>query len=168
MAFIKTNRTEVYEDIQQNILMVWHSVHDEVDVCLDRHLLEGIAKRLSHIGASKEVFDRIGTGWIDYTFDIEYNEDGSFLPKNSLNIYRYPLNKTEAKAIKSCNESYKLLNHETVKIEVEKFEDFKPFVKYDLNGKYVNLFIKSKDKEITSKYPISEESINQFLNERKS
>lgn len=166
MAFVKTTSQQVYENVQQNILMAWHTVHDEYNFIIDEYLIEGITKKLAEMGAVKSVFDRIGTGWINYVFDVEFDtKTYSFSPKNSLNVYALAGSKTEAKVLRALRSQK--VSYDVVELSVDEFKDFKPYVSYDVNGAFVKLSISSLNKTITSKYPISTESIEKYINSTK-
>ena len=53
---------------------------------------------MQEIVESKNVFDKLGMPYINFGFDIEWDEKGgTWLPFDKLNAYTYPTSRTEAK-----------------------------------------------------------------------
>ena len=160
MAFIKSNGLDsILRNIQQNIFMPFHTVHDEVDLIVDSNLVEGIAKRASELGAVKHVMDKIGTGYIDFVYDIEFDPDGSWLPKTSLPIYAMPSCEDEARALEQCQASE--VEPEHITLNIDNIKDFTANVEYDpIDGAIVTLV--SPAKTITSRKLVSKIYIDKF------
>lgn len=165
MAFVKSKGLDwILRNIQQNVYVPFHTVHDEVDVIMDSNLIEGLAKRSSEIGAMKKVFDKIGTGFIDFVYDIEFSKDGSWIPSDSLPIYNLPCSKDEDLAIQRCKETS--IEPETITLELDNLKEFKKGIEYDpING--VIVCLKTPQKTITSKNLISRSYVEKFMNNDK-
>lgn len=160
MAFIKSKGLDsILRNIQQNIFMPFHTVHDEVDLIVDSNLVEGIAKRASELGAVKHVMDKIGTGYIDFVYDIEYDPDGSWLPKTSLPVYSMPSCEDEADALARCQATE--VEPEHITLNIDNIKDFTENVEYDpIDGAVVTLV--SPAKTITSRKLVSKSYIDKF------
>lgn len=133
MPFVKNNTENTLRDMQQSIINIIHTVHDEVDVVMSEHLLYGISKRLAEIGSVKSIFDRIGIPYINYLFDVETNSNGSWIPnkKDEINIYREPSCEKEYEALKSLTALKPKV--ELAEVELDSLE-IKRDVKYTING----------------------------------
>lgn len=106
-------------DLQQNVFMPIHTVHDEIDYIMDDYILSGLMKRLSEKAACKNVFDKLGTGFVDYLCDCEFDRRGlSWLPSDNFPIYQCPSCETESIAIKRW-ESVKGRKSEVETLELE-------------------------------------------------
>lgn len=152
---------EYLDDLQQNLLILFHTIHDEIDIIVDSNLHKGISKRLTEIGAAKKIFDRIGIPYINYLYDVEPNSDGSFIPnkKDVVNINYTQSNELEYKAYNRLKETTP--NIETITIEADSIKPVKEVVQYAYNG--VKLIIKTPKKEILVPKLVDKKSIEQFI-----
>lgn len=109
MAFVKAKHPSIegyLRNLQQNVFVPFHTVHDEIDYIIDSNLLPGIMKRLSEFVACKKIFDIIGPGFIDYLADCEFDkENNSWIPSGSYDIYKCPRSIGEAEAIERYKQS---------------------------------------------------------------
>lgn len=126
----KFNSVDGYlRDLQQNVFMPIHTVHDEIDYIMDDYILSGLMKRLSELAACKNVFDKLGTGFVDYLCDCEFDRKGlSWLPSDNFPIYQCPSCDSESEAMKRWNSVKDRKNEiETLELEVsmDKAKTFK-------------------------------------------
>lgn len=148
-------------DLQQNMLILFHTIHDEIDIIVDSNLHRGISKRLTEIGAAKNLFDKIGIPYINYLYDVEPNSDGSFIPnkKDVVNINYTQGNDLEYKAYKELKETTPDI--ETITIEAESTKDIKEVIKYSYNG--IRLLVKTPKKTHIVPRLVDKQSIKDFI-----
>lgn len=167
-----TTTQEVYDNLQQNILIPFHTIHDEIDTIMSAHLLPAISKRITEIGAVKKVFDKIGTGYIDYKFDVEYSSKNSFIPDSSLPAYTQPSSETEYIHRKEFLASEKQLDNHTPHTKIKlpehlSIKDIRPYIDYQTAYKNPTTLIveytkNNTQKEQQAKALVNTESIMQL------
>jgi len=93
--FKETNRTleEYKRNIHQSYLATFLVIHDEFDFLVDRFLLEPLSAKVADLLEQREIFNRLGYKFVRFKFDIEYDDDGSFVPSKTLNAIEYNLRK---------------------------------------------------------------------------
>lgn len=126
--FVKTSKDEVLRDLQQNMLIPFHTIHDEIDLIVDSNLAYGIMSNCAMLASAKDIWDILGTGYIDYIFDVEYDKDGSWTPNSSFDIYTDTHSDTETQ-FKSQYESVKDIQVPVLSVEVDDFKSFIPYAK---------------------------------------
>jgi hypothetical protein len=65
------------------------SIHDEVDLVVDRHLMEALSYPLAKEAECKNIYDRFGFRYVNIYFDMEYNNNGSFAVNSGFDVYQY-------------------------------------------------------------------------------
>lgn len=152
-------------DLQQNILAMFHTIHDEIDFIVDSNLHKGIAKRVAEIGAVKNVFDKIGVPYINYLYDVEPNSDGSFIPnKNDVVILKdVPSCESEFLAMQETKESEPEI--ETITLELDSIKEIKQVIKYSVKG--IRLVIDTPSKQHIVPKLVELYSIKDFMQYRK-
>lgn len=161
MSWQPTTEKDVLSNIQQNLLIPFHTIHDECDYVISEFMLEPLINRVAKLSARKDIFDKIGTGTIDYTMDCEFDrEGGTFLPKDSFDPYKTPSSEREHLAYKAMKASE--VTAPKITIEADSIKDFKPFIEYDNDGLFVTVKL-SDGREVESKRPISKKSIDNYL-----
>lgn len=78
-------------NVHQDMAALFLSIHDEVDLVVDRFLLKAIMVELSKVAESKWIFDRFGFPYINFYFDNEFDQWGSFTATGGFNPYKYAL-----------------------------------------------------------------------------
>lgn len=162
MAWQPITEQEALENIQQNLIMPFHTVHDEIDILIPNHLAEGVTARLAYISTCKDLVDRFGSGYINYLADCETDRTThSWIPKgtDSINPYSMPHSRREKKA-KDAMEASRV-EPQIVTIKTGKsVKEFRDSIKYDSAGVYVRLI--TPNKELISSKPIALESLKQY------
>ena len=78
-------------NVHQDMASLFLSVHDEADLVVDRHLLKPVMVGLNKVAEAKMLFDRFGLPFINFYFDNEYDDWGSFTASGGFNPYKYML-----------------------------------------------------------------------------
>lgn len=163
MAWEQTTKQDLLENIQQNLIMPFHTVHDEIDIMIPNYLAEGVTAKLAYIATCKDVVDRLGSGYINYLADCEMDRKNfSWIPRgaDSLNPYAMPHNRQEKYAKDAMVEA--TIKPEVVEVKTDMpIKDFRQSIKYDSKGVYVKLITPSK--EVVSSKPISKESLKPYI-----
>lgn len=163
MAFYPTTTEETLENLQQNLVMPFHTVHDEIDIIIPNHIAEGVTQRIAYIAACKDVMDKIGSGYVNYLADCEMDRKNfSWIPRqqDSLNPYTMPHSRHEKQAKDAMDNAH--ITPKIVDITTDlSIADFRSKIKYDPNGVFVNL--KTPTKTVLSTRPISIESLKPFI-----
>ena len=158
--FIKSSKDEILRDLQQNMIIPFHTIHDEIDIIVDSNILEGVAKRISQLGAIKSTMDKVGTNTIDFAFDLEYNDTGDFLPKKSFSAHNLPINQQERDALDFLIETPSQVEHIQI---TGNLQEFKKTLRYDTNGVVVTITTPD-NKQITGSQLINKDSVLEFNN----
>jgi hypothetical protein len=80
---------DVLVNVHQDYVNMVLSIHDEVDLVMDKRLMEGISWSLTKEAECKDIYDRFGFRYVNIFFDIEYNKDnGSFAVNSDFNVYK--------------------------------------------------------------------------------
>lgn len=163
MSWQKTTTKETLENLQQNIVMPFHTVHDEIDLIIPNHLAEAVTTRIAYIATCKDIVDKFGSGYINYLADCEMDRKNfSWIPrgKDSLNPYSMPHSRHEKQAKDRMEQAH--IKPKVIEIETDlTIAEFRSKIKYDPNGVFVKL--KTPTKEVTSSRPIDMESLKPFI-----
>lgn len=154
---------EILSDLQQNILILFHTIHDEIDIVVDSYLHKGICKRLTEIGAVKSVFDKIGIPYINYLFDVEPNSDGSFIPnkKDTVDILYTQSTEQEYIAYNKLKESIPTI--ETITLNLPDIIELKKEISYSPTG--IKLIVNTPKKQYIVPKLVNKQSIKRFIQE---
>ena len=94
MSIIKPKHANAHEylrEIQNDVLILFCTVHDEIDVIVDTKLLKPVMKKLADISSCKKVMDKVGYPYLNFVFDVEFSsKDSSWTAKDSIDIYSVP------------------------------------------------------------------------------
>ena len=159
MPFIPTTEKEVLANLQYDLLVPFHTIHDEVDFVVSDFLLEPLINKVAKMSAVKDVFDIIGVSSVNFLADCEFdNENGSFLPLNSFDPYSTPSSEREANA-KDLMKSTEI-KRDIIKIETDNIATFKEIMERDINGVFVQFILPNKT--IMTPYPVSLACIEKY------
>ncbi len=78
----------------------WASVHDECDFTVPKFLRDAVMKKVSGIASLKDLLDKYKLPGISMSYDIEWDNYGSWTAGKSTDIYIYPKNREELKFYK--------------------------------------------------------------------
>lgn len=163
MAWQKTSTQEMLENIQQNFIMPFHTVHDEIDLIIPNYIAEGVTTRIAYLASCRDIIDSFGSGYINYLADCEMDRKNySWIPrgKDSLNPYAMPHSRHEKQA-------YEAMTQAAIEPRVVEFEttmsiaDFRSSITYDPHGVFVRL--KTPTKEVLSTKPIGVDSLRKYI-----
>lgn len=103
----KTNTNKILANLQQNIIVPYHTMHDEIDCVVSARLVKPISTKLAYIAnAKRQVESNAKCGYVNFLFDCEYNEaNQSWIPAQSVNPYLYPKTHSEHKAFMKMQQS---------------------------------------------------------------
>lgn len=161
--WLQTDKQEVLENLQQNLIMPFHTIHDEIDIIIPNYLSEGLTTRIAYISACKDIIDKFGCGYINYLADCETDKtEHSWIPKgkDSMNPYATPHSRIEKLAKEAMENARVELEIVEIKTDLS-IKEFRQRIQYDSKGVYVKLITPTKT--IISTKPISKESLKPFL-----
>lgn len=94
MPLINTNKTmdEVIRDNHFDMVTIWGSIHDEVDLLVDTHLFKPILLNLNIIAELRKIFSKFGIEFISFFMDNEYDDYGSFTASVNAHMEIYSMN----------------------------------------------------------------------------
>lgn len=82
-------------NIHQDYASLFLCVHDESDLLVDRTLMKPIMLKVSRISENKQLFDKVGLPYVNFYFDNEYDQWGSFTASGAFDPYKYEVSIVE-------------------------------------------------------------------------
>lgn len=92
MPFIPTEKSmdEILCGTFVDYLNVWATVHDEGDLLVPTELRDAIMKKVTNLGSLKDLIDKYKLSGLAMSFDVEFDDWGSWTADKSVDIYTYP------------------------------------------------------------------------------
>jgi len=87
------------KSVQQDMVVLVNTVHDEIDYLIDGKLLKPILKKVSNISTLKKTINKLGLPYLNFLFDIEFDKYNSWTSKEALNVYEVAGSKYELEAM---------------------------------------------------------------------
>lgn len=94
MPLVGVDKTidEVIRDNHFDMVVIWGSIHDEVDLLVDSYLFKPILLNLNIIAELRKIFAKFGIEFISFFMDNEYDKFGSFTASTNAHIEVYSMN----------------------------------------------------------------------------
>ena len=88
MSFVKPlykKPDDYLQDVQNDVIIPWLAVHDELDFVIDYNLLIPVMKKITRIAHCKEEWSKLSSiPYVNFLFDTEYDPWGSFTARSAL------------------------------------------------------------------------------------
>ncbi len=97
MAFQKVDKTidQVLLGTHTDYINCWALVHDEGDLFVPVELRNPIMKKVTSLVSLKELLDKYKLPGVSMSYDVEFDDWGSWTASKSVDVYAYPENKGE-------------------------------------------------------------------------
>ena len=129
---IKSNlpKEQYLKEVNQDLLIPVLTIHDEVNLIINKHLVKPLLKKIISIGAAKNVINSFGIPYMNFLYDAEYDSThGTFTGEgfefvDGYSPYQIPKSKLEHKAYKDFNIALDLFKKEEtpiIELDYEKF-----------------------------------------------
>ena len=171
------------KDLQQDIIINVSTVHDEVNLGVEKFLLKPILKKIINLYTVKKIMDRFGYNYMNFLYDSEFNlTTGAFSGEGYKGVdgfspYTYPLDREEAKAkkefltlveeLKPKEEEKELVEESQVKSKIYtiKYKKLKNINLKDFHKKDGDLLRVKKDgKTLEYNFKINYKKLQKHLN----
>ena len=98
MSFVEAKHELIDEYLLRShtdYINTWASVHDECDFTVPVYLRNAIMKKVANIASLKDLLDKYKLTGLSMSYDIEFDDFGSWTAGDSEDIYVYPNNREE-------------------------------------------------------------------------
>ena len=143
------NPQDYLQEVNQDMVLNVNTVHDEVNLGVDKFQLRPLLKKIVSLGTAKSIFDKFGMPYMNFLYDVEFSYTGEFTGEGyegveNFSVYETPLHSEEHLARKKFDKAIESLKGEKQNIEHITI-DIGLFEKRQLGTKIKDYHIKDKD-----------------------